>query len=93
MANSITMEDLEEVIGSTYQDGELEIHVVSNTGKNDTMDKNDKIDNNKPPWRSGKGRRTYIDNCVSQHLSGAGSSLAGSVDRDLNLQKLLILNH
>ena len=36
----------------------------------------------------GKGRRTYFDNCVSQHLSGAGSSLAGSVGRDLNLQKL-----
>ena len=28
------------------------------------------------------------DNCVSQHLSGAGSSPAGSVGRDLNLQKL-----
>ena len=26
------------------------------------------------------------DNCVSQHLSGAGSSPAGSVGRDLNLQ-------
>ena len=26
--------------------------------------------------------------CVSQHLSGAGSSPAGSVGRDLNLQKL-----
>ena len=25
---------------------------------------------------------------VSQHLSGAGSSPAGSVDRDLNLQNL-----
>ena len=46
MANSVTMEDLEEVIGSTYQDGELETHVISNTGKNDTMDKNDKIDDN-----------------------------------------------
>ena len=34
------------------------------------------------------GRRTYFDNCVSQHLSGAGSSPAGSVGRDLNLQKL-----
>ena len=30
------------------------------------------------PWRS----------CVRQHLSGAGSSPAGSVGRDLNLQKL-----
>ena len=29
-----------------------------------------------------------FDNCVSQHLSGAGSSPAGSVGRDLNLQKL-----
>ena len=35
-----------------------------------------------------RGRRTYFDNCVSQHLSGAGSSPAGSVGRDLNLQKL-----
>ena len=34
------------------------------------------------------GRRTYFDNCVSQHLSGAGSSPAGSVGRDLNLLKL-----
>ena len=33
-------------------------------------------------------RRTYFDNRVSQHLSGAGSSPAGSVGRDLNLQKL-----
>ena len=33
-------------------------------------------------------RRTYFDNCVSQHLSGAGSSPAGSVGRDLNLKKL-----
>ena len=32
-------------------------------------------------------RRTYFDNCVSQHLSGAGSSPADSVGRDLNLQK------
>ena len=40
------------------------------------------------PWRSGYGRRTYFDNCVSQHLSGAGSSPAGSVGWDLNLQKL-----
>ena len=31
---------------------------------------------------------TYLDNCVSQHLNGAGSSPAGSVGRDLNLQKL-----
>ena len=46
MASSVTMEDLEEIIGSIYQDGELETHVVSNTGKNDTMDKNDKIDDN-----------------------------------------------
>ena len=38
--------------------------------------------------QSGQGRRTYFDNCVSQHLSGAGSSPAGSVGRDLNLQKL-----
>ena len=29
-----------------------------------------------------------FDNCVSQHLSGVGSSPAGSVGRDLNLQKL-----
>ena len=35
-----------------------------------------------------EGRRTCFDNCVSQHLSGAGSSPAGSVGRDLNLQKL-----
>ena len=35
-----------------------------------------------------KGCRTYFDNCVSQHLSGAGSSPAGSVIRDLNLQKV-----
>ena len=34
------------------------------------------------------GRRTYFDNCVRQHLSGAGSSPAGSVGRDLNLQNL-----
>ena len=33
-------------------------------------------------------RCQYFDNCVSQHLSGAGSSPAGSVGRDLNLQKL-----
>ena len=32
-----------------------------------------------PPWRSGY---------VGQHLSGADSSPAGSVGRDLNLQKL-----
>ena len=36
----------------------------------------------------GVGRRTYCDNCVGQHLSGAGSSPVGSVGRDLNLQKL-----
>ena len=35
-----------------------------------------------------QARRTHFDNCVSQHLSGAGSSPAGSVGRDLNLQKL-----
>ena len=35
-----------------------------------------------------KGAENYFDNCVSQHLSGAGSSPAGSVGRDLNLQKL-----
>ena len=29
-----------------------------------------------------------FDNCVHQHLSGAGSSPAGSVGRDLNLLKL-----
>ena len=40
------------------------------------------------PWHSGEGRRTYFDNCVSQHLSGAGSSPDGSVGRDLNLQKI-----
>ena len=40
------------------------------------------------PWRSDQGRRTYFDYCVSQHLSGVGTSLAGSVGRDLNLQKL-----
>ena len=44
------------------------------------------------PWRSGLARRTYFDNCVSQHLSGAVSSPAGSVGRDLNLQKLSMLN-
>ena len=38
--------------------------------------------------RASNGRRTCFDNCVSQHLSGAGSSPAGSVGRDLNLQKL-----
>ena len=43
IASPVTIEDLEEVIGSAYQDGELETHVVSNTGKNVT-DKNDKID-------------------------------------------------
>ena len=40
------------------------------------------------PWRSGEGRRTDFDKFVSQHLSGAGSSPAGSVSRDLNLRKL-----
>ena len=30
----------------------------------------------------------HSSTCVSQHLSGAGSSPAGSVGRDLNLQKL-----
>ena len=42
------------------------------------------------PWRSGCRRccRTYFDNSVSQHLSGAGSNPAGSVGRDLNLLKL-----
>ena len=34
------------------------------------------------------GASNIFDNCVSQHLSGAGSSPAGSVGRDLNLQKL-----
>ena len=33
-------------------------------------------------------RVEHFDNRVSQHLSGAGSSPAGSVGRDLNLQKL-----
>ena len=49
----------------------------------------------KSPWRSGSGCRTYFDNCVSQHLSGAGSSPAGSVGRDLNFAKtqLSMLNH
>ena len=40
------------------------------------------------PWRSGYGRRTYFDKFVSQNLIGAGSSPAGSVGRDLNLQNL-----
>ena len=35
-----------------------------------------------------RGPKTFFDNCVSQHLSGAVSSPAGSVGRDLNLQKL-----
>ena len=35
-----------------------------------------------------KGVDHYFDDCVSQHLSGTGSSPAGSVGRDLNLQKL-----
>ena len=39
------------------------------------------------PWR-GVSLRTYFDKFVSQHLSGAGSSPADSVGRDLNLQKL-----
>ena len=33
-------------------------------------------------------RASNIFRRVSQHLSGAGSSPAGSVGRDLNLQKL-----
>ena len=37
---------------------------------------------------SSEGRRTYFDNCVRQHLSGAGSRPVGSVGRDLNLQRL-----
>ena len=32
--------------------------------------------------------QNIFDNCVRQHLSGAGSSATGSVGRDLNLQKL-----
>ena len=35
-----------------------------------------------------KGLQHVSTICVSQHLSGAGSSPVGSVDRDLNLQKL-----
>ena len=35
-----------------------------------------------------KGVEHFSDNCVSQHLSGARSSPADSVGRDLNLQKL-----
>ena len=31
---------------------------------------------------------SFMDGPFSQHLSGAGSSPAGSVGRDLNLQKL-----
>ena len=42
----------------------------------------------RPPWRSGLGRRIHFAKFDSQHLSGAGSSPAGSVGRDLNLQKL-----
>ena len=38
--------------------------------------------------RSGKGRRTYFDKFVSQHLSGAGSSPSGSISRYLNSEKL-----
>ena len=34
----------------------------------------------------GHGRTYFVD--ASKHLSGAGSSPAGSVGRDLNLQKL-----
>ena len=41
-----------------------------------------------PPWRSGYGVEHISSNYVSQHVSGAGSSPAGSVGRDLNLQKL-----
>ena len=37
--------------------------------------------------RSGYGSRTYFDKFESQ-LSGAGSSPAGSIGRDLNSQKL-----
>ena len=29
-----------------------------------------------PPWRSGQGRRTYIDKFVSQHLSDLTTSVA-----------------
>ena len=36
----------------------------------------------------GVEHRTYFDNCVNQHLIGAGSSPVGSVGRDLNLQKI-----
>ena len=46
------------------------------------------LPNFESPWRSSYGRRTYFDKFVSQHLSDAGSSPAGSVGRDLNLQKL-----
>ena len=35
-----------------------------------------------------KGVEHNFDNCVRQHLSGAGWSPTGSVGRDLNLQKL-----
>ena len=35
-----------------------------------------------------KGVERYFDKFVCQHLSSAGSSPAGSVGRDLNLQKL-----
>ena len=35
-----------------------------------------------------KGVEHIFDNCVSQHLSGAGSTPTGSVGRDLNLQNL-----
>ena len=35
-----------------------------------------------------KGIEHFLTNVLSQHLHGAGSSPAGSVGRDLNLQKL-----
>ena len=34
------------------------------------------------------GRQTYFDKFENQHLSGAGYSIAGSISRDLNSQKL-----
>ena len=34
------------------------------------------------------GHRTCFDKFVNQHLSGTGSSPAGSISRDLNSQKL-----
>ena len=39
-------------------------------------------------FKNGYGRRTYFDKFECIHLSGAGSSPAGSVGRYLNLQKL-----